>query len=263
MKVTASVDVTPVASYYGALSISLRQSLPDTIRSEAGATVLRVIQMTKSGSASRLRKITTYRNMSHIPSVGRTGASINMGVKQTAKWGRDQVWMRMGDRKIAVPMGRWNRKATYRPPPHDGLGWRMPDDRWREFVAAFAAHRPRVKQAIDRALAARGLTQKSWVGILEKIGAPEVGKVAEYIKRARPVKGQPRTVAFAAMAGANTSLPELTIANTSGLAIASGGASKLSAAMSIRQKFFERSLERGFFEDARFIARNYPWAEVK
>jgi hypothetical protein len=49
----------------------------------------------------------------------------------------------------------------------------------------------------------------------------------------------------------------------SGLALATGGASKLASAITIRRAFFLRSMQKGLYDDARFIARNYPWAAVK
>jgi hypothetical protein len=53
------------------------------------------------------------------------------------------------------------------------------------------------------------------------------------------------------------------VVNGSGLASATGGERKLESAISARRRFFMQSLDKGFYSDAKFVAKYHPWASVK
>lgn len=159
----------------------------------------------------------------------------------------------------AFAIGLWdmkNRRFITRRPALGGFSHvsRTVADVWQKKMALVSLN-------TQLAMEARGLDAKSWMGIIEKLGQGQ-GGAPDFVRRARPVNGKSRTVSFAATDGAGTSSPVVVITNTSGLASATGGERKLASAISVRRKFFENSLERGFFERTEFVARNYPWASV-
>ena len=146
---------------------------------------------------------------------------------------------------------------------HSGRFWRVQAEEWRSFKHAFSVAVKRAPEAVRARIGARGLTQKSWYDLMVKIasGEPVVG-FSDTVRRARPVKGNSRDVAEA-NGYAYPSGFILTVTNSSGITAKTGGQRKLNSAIAFRRQFFANNLTRGFYNDARFVARNYPWAKVK
>jgi hypothetical protein len=101
MRLTANVDVGPVASYYHQLSVALRRGLPETLEAEASATVRRAMQMTKHASAKVLREKAWWREMARVGNgqadvttlSGRRGGSKNA---QHVRAAGGKGWRRIG-----------------------------------------------------------------------------------------------------------------------------------------------------------------------
>jgi hypothetical protein len=256
----AHVNVQPYASYMGQLAAALRQSNAKTIRFEAAATVRRAMQMQKSSSVAQVKKDALNSGVSRFPGDdGRIAGSTSVA-KRSRIFGRQ--WMIRYDIARVLPMSIWSGKLG----PlanHTGQGWRAIESDWTRYKAAWARDVVETKRNIQRRLGARGLTAKSWLEIIEKIGAGEAQGIAEFIRRARPINpAKRRPTGFASTKGEGNANVQVTVINTSGLAIAAGGERKLASAITIRRKFFMDSFNKGFLSDARFVARNYPWAKV-
>lgn len=260
MRFTAKIDTRPIGTYYGQLAVVVRQSLPKTIRFEAAATVRRAMKMVDSAPVAKIRQGALYAGVAKFSADSRVGGTTSVG-RRSALFGRQ--WLVRYDIARVMPMSIWGGKLTPMQ-NHTGQGWRAPDTDWLRFKSAWMADIKETKAYIQRRLGARGLTAKSWLEIMEKIGAGQMDGVASFVKRARPINAaRKRVTSFALSQGEGTPNFELTIVNASGIAIKTGGHRKLASAISIRRKFFADSLRKGFFDDARFVARNYPWAVVK
>lgn len=265
MKFTASVNVAPVVSYYNQLAVALNQSLEKTIRMEAAATVRRASQLDPVKPLPRQEL--TLRAREQI--IKRFGSGDYVGTvnkftgNRSKKRGSGYGWL--VNRSIArvMPMGKvWDGGRLNTPSDNNGDGWRTNDVQWSKWKQQFAEAAQRERAAIAARVGARGLTQKSWFELMIKIASGEPVVAPDSIMRARPVKGGSRTVAAAVPTKTPSSF-SLAVVNDSGIAVSTGGQRKLNAAIQIRQAFFLRSLERGFYSDAKFIARNYKWAVVK
>lgn len=259
MQITAKVDVTPLKTYYGELAVALRRSLPQTLRYEAAATVRRAMQFVKSSAVSEVKEralrdgVASFRN-----GPSGFGGTTSVGKRAKRKWQQWMVGMRGGK---VMPMSLWN--GGLGPlQDHTGQGWRARNEDWAQFKALWARNAQATKASIKARAGARGITAKSWFEILEKLNSEQAASVSAFVQRARPISGVSRQVGFAVELGAGSTQPQVTITNTSGLAIATGGERKLQSAITIRRKFFMDSFDKGFFDDARFIAKNYPWAKV-
>lgn len=264
-KFTAHVDVSPVGTYYNQLAAALNQSLPKTIRMEAAATVRRAsqLQAVRPLPADELRLraresvVKRFQDGSIIGSVNKfTGRRRN-------KWGEGFAWAINGTTAKARPVGLlWDGGKLPTPTDHTGQGWRLSDAEWAGWKAAFTRAAARSAKVEQARLGARGLTQKSWYELMLKIasGEPVTGFSAT-IQRARPVKGNARDIA-AAVGVKSPHGYTLDVVNASGIAVATDGQRKLNTAISIRRKFFLNNLEKGFYSDAKFVARNYKWAAV-
>lgn len=256
---TARIDVSPVATYYGQLAAALRQDTPRTVRMEAAATVRRAMQMVTSASVADIKRSALYSGVSRFVEGGKIGGTTSVGTR-SKKFG--QQWMVRRDLGRVMPMSIWSGKLGALP-NHTRQGWHASDADWALYKAAWAKDVAQTKKDIARRLGARGLTAKSWLDILEKIHGGQTQGVAAFIFRARPINAaRQRVTGFASGRGEGTPNFELTVTNTSGIAIATGGDRKLASAITIRRKFFMDSLRKGFLADARFVARSYPWAKV-
>lgn len=258
MRLTASIDVRPVGTYYGQLAAALRQDLPRTLRFEAAATVRRVMQMSRAGSVSKIKKSAAIAGMTRKEYDPKGTLRLNIG---TGRRGGTlgMVWGFNANTQKAFALGVWDLKnKTY-------ISRRPKTGRFSHVsITAQGLWRGKmddVKQETERRLAARGIDAKSWLGIIEKLGTGQA-VAPEYVRRAKPIRKAPRVVAFAGTEGANTSSPAVVIANTSGLSIATGGEKKLEAAITARRNAFRIAMGKGLFSNAAFIARNYPWASV-
>lgn len=269
MRVTASVNVAPVGTYYAQLATMLRQDLPKTLRMEAAATVRRAMQMQKHSSVAVARRNGINKGIARFYDGGGIGGSVN--VTGRGRWGKGVMWARdlRGDTARFIPIGYWNGKLTpladhqgklFGRWPNPG-GWHMPDADWMKVKQAWKRQIEFTKKNVAARLAARGLTAKSYLEILEKLNAGAIS-VPSFVQRAKPISGKSRAVGFAQTFGERSSQPMVEVSNTSGVAIATGGQRKLNAAIAIRRAFFMRAMSEGFFFDAKFVARNYPWAKV-
>lgn len=257
MRITASVDVAPVGTYYAQLAVMLRQSLPRTLRFEAAATVRRAMQMQKSSSVADVRRRGLLKGVARFVEGGAIGGSTSIG-KRSRVFGRQ--WMIRRDLGRVMPMSIWGGRLT---PLADntGQGWRARDADWMRFKAAWVRDMAETKKSIAARVGARGITAKSYYEMLLALGVGDP-VAAAFIKRARPISGRMRPVGFAQTFGANSSQPVVVVTNTSGVAIATKGQRKLNSAISIRRAAFMNAMEKGLFFDAKFVARNYPWAKV-
>lgn len=256
---TAKVDVSPVASYYGQLAAALRQDIPKTVRMEAAATVRRAMQFVASASSADIKAGALRDGVSKFSADSRIGGTTSIG-KRSKVYGRQ--WMVRYDIARVLPMSIWSGKLGPLA-DHTGQGWRAPDADWQKYKAAWMKDIAETRENMRRRQGARGLTAKSWLDILEKIGAGQTQGVTAFIFRARPINtAKQRVTSFATAKGEGSANFELTVTNTSGIAIATGGDRKLASAITIRRKFFMDSMRKGFLADARFVARNYPWAKV-
>lgn len=259
MRITGSVDVSPVASYYGQLAATLRQSIPRTVRFEAAATVRKAMEFVTSSKASEVKARAIKSGVASFRELGSFGGTTSVGKRSKIYGQQWMVGMRGGK---VMPMGRWNGSLGALQ-DHDGSGWRAKDADWNRFKSMWAKDVKDTKQSIKDRQGARGITARSWAEILIKINNGQTDGLAAFVMRARPISGKTRTVAFAASTGEGSSSFSLTIANTSGVAVATGGERKLASAITIRRKFFMDSLDKGFFNDAKFVARNYKWVSVQ
>ena len=280
MKFSAKLDVAPVKTYFGELAIILKQSLPDTIRGEGAAIVRKAMSFQAHAKVAEVRERALKKGVATFRIAAGFGGTTNVS-KRRGEFGRQWMVGRKGGKPM--PMGMWEGKLGM---PRDGKrssgttgkkltrskngvqkirtkrqtnGWYAPAADWARYKAAWAADAEDTKKRIADRLAARGLAAKSWLEIIDKINAGS-DDAAAFIRRARPISNKSRTVAGVVQTGAGTANYQLTIINASGIAIASGGQRKLATAITIRRKFFMDKLRAGFFEDAKFVARNYKWA---
>jgi len=259
MRFTARINTQPVSSYYAQLAAMLRKDLPTTVRYEAAATVRRAMQFVTSSSASKVKEQALKKGVSRWSSDGRIGGSTSVS-KRASKFG--QQWLVRYDTARVMPMSLWS-GALGPLAEHTGQGWKTNDADWNRYKAGWAQDVKETKQDMKLRQGARGLTAKSYFDIIQAIGVGQTGgSVASFIQRARPIGGKSRRVGFAIATGANTSQFNLTVVNTSGIAIKTDGQRKLNSAITIRRKFFMDSMRKNFFFDAKFVARNYPWAKV-
>jgi hypothetical protein len=142
-------------------------------------------------------------------------------------------------------------------------GWRVRDEDWAKFKQLWAKDQEDTKKRIKDRIAARGITARSWLEIIDKLQSGDAEGIPEFVRRARPISNRTRTVAVVIATGEKTKYFELTVVNVSGLAAATGGERKLESAISARRRFFMQSLDKGFYADARFVAKYHPWAVVK
>ena len=246
MKLTAKLDIQPLKSYYQELAAELRRDLPSVLRGEAAATVNKVLEMSKSrASVSKVKDKGWRRVYGRVDNGGKIVLTTNSGRRGGQ---RDFVWGKADGQK-AFPIGLLSNKRLTGP---------MQKKMGGTLVGVWAGEANDAKHEMDAMVNARGLTQKSWYAIIEKLAAGTYN-VADFIRRARPVKGNSRTVGFAATTGENTSSPVVTIANTSGLAVITGGERKLQSAISIRRAFFMRNLRTGMFATFEKASRAYPF----
>jgi hypothetical protein len=256
MALTVRLDPPRFENYYQQLAVVLRQSLPRTLRFEAAATVARAMKMTKTARVPLIRRSAAIAGIRDKMPSGTIRNSVNTG----SKGGQEGLlWGFSTKTNRAFALGVWDFKTKRfltRRPASGGFSHvsRTLADVWKKKMVLVALN-------IELKLEARGIDQKSWYGIIEKLGNNQV-QVPEFVRRARPINGRVRTVSFAATEGANTPKPVVVIANTSGVASATGGSRKLASAITIRRKFFRNSMKKGFFEDAKFVAKNYKWATV-
>ena len=263
MKFTGTLNAAgPIGSYYGQLAAMLRKDIPTTVRFEAAATVRRAMQMVTSSKVSQVKARALKKGVARFRDEG-IGGSTNVGKNRIF----GQQWLIGAASSGGVlPMGAWSgglgalqdhQKAT-----GGTLGWHTSDANWMMFKAAWAKDARDTKKAIQAKLGARGITAKSWFDILQRIGNGVVAEAPAYVQRAQPISGRTRQVGFAIETGANTSQFQLTIMNTSGTAIATGGERKLAAAIALRRGAFMNAMSKNLFFDAKFVARSYPWAKV-
>lgn len=235
----------------------LRQDLPKTLRMEAAATVRRAMQMQQSSKVSDVRRRGLLKGVARFTEGGTVGGSTSVG-KRSKVFGRQ--WMVRRDLGRVMPMSLWTGGLT----PlrdHTGEGWKAKDSDWLKFKAAWARDIAQTKKSIAARVGARGIAARSYFEILIALGNGD-SSVASFVKRARPISGKMRTVGMAHTFGENSASPSVVVTNTSGVAIATGGQRKLNSAITIRRAFFMRAMSKGFFFNAKFVARNYPWAKV-
>jgi len=273
MKFTAKLDATPVKTYFGELAIILKQSLPDTIRGEGAAIVRKAMSFQAYSKIAEVKERALKKGVASFRIAAGFGGTTNVS-KRRGEFGSQWMVGRKGGKPM--PMGMWdgtlgairdgkrssgttgngvNKIRTKR----QTNGWYAPAADWARYKAAWAADAEDTKKRIADRLAARGLAAKSWLEIIDKINAGS-DDAAAFIRRARPISNKSRSVAGVVQTGAGTANYQLTIINASGIAIASGGQRKLATAITIRRKFFMDKLRAGFFDDAKFVARNYKWA---
>ena len=283
MKFSAKLDTTPVKTYFGELAIILKKSLPDTIRGEGAAIVRKAMSFQKHAKIAEVKARALKKGVASFRIAAGFGGTTNVSQRR-GEFGRQWMVGRKGGKPM--PMGMWDGKLSM---PRDGKrssgttgkklqrskngvnkirtkrqtnGWYAPAADWARFKSAWAADAADTKKRIADRLAARGLAAKSWLEIIDKINAGN-NDVASFIRRARPISNKSRTVAGVVQTGEGSSAYQMTIVNASGIAVAAGGQRKLATAISIRRKFFIDKLRAGFFDDAKFVARNYKWASVK
>ena len=259
MQLTVKLDVKPVGTYYGQLATVLRQSLPRTLKYEAAATVRKAMSFVKSSKISDVKaKALRSGVASFRENDAGFGGTTSVG-KRAKQFGRQWMVGRRGG--TVMPMSLWS--GGLGPlQDHTGYGWRAPDGDWSRFKSLWSKNAIKVKESIKARAGARGLTAKSWYDILAILNSEQAGMVSSFVQRARPISGKTRQVGFSMELGSGSTQPQVTITNTSGIAIATGGDRKLQSAITIRRKFFMDSFDKGFISDAKFVARNYPWAKV-
>jgi hypothetical protein len=258
MKTTARLDVSPVGTYYAQLAVMLKQDLPRTVRTEAAATVRRAMRFVSASKSSEVKASALKSGVAAFREVGSFGGTTSVG-KRSKVFG--QQWMVGVRGRKPMPMGIWNGKLGALK-DHTGLGNRATDADWQRLKGMWAKNAAETKKNIAARKAARGITAKSWYEMLVKLNAGSTDGVAAFITRARPISGRNRPVAFVGGTGEGSSQYNLTVVNTSGVAVATEGQRKLDLAITIRRKFFMDSMQRNFLFDAEFVARNYPWAKV-
>jgi hypothetical protein len=137
------------------------------------------------------------------------------------------------------------------------------DEDWNNFKRLWYEDMKDTDDRIKDRLAARGITARSWLEIIDKLQSGYAEGIPDFVRRARPISNRTRTVAGVIATGEKTNNFELTVVNGSGLASATGGERKLESAISARRRFFMNSLDKGFYSDAKFVAKYHPWAVVK
>lgn len=259
----AQLNIAPVETYYHQLATVLNQGLERTIRMEAAATVRRAMQLqpTRPVSTEKIRETSRRKFAGKFYDGGGVGGSINSSMRKGVLGQAWLVRMDIGKALPLYPTGWDGRGKIPAPIDHQGQGNRVTDAQWSKWRNALTRGVKAAERLAVERIGARGLTQKSWFELLLKIAKGDPVNAPAAIMRARPVKGGSRTVA-AAIGNKTPSAFALTIVNDSGLAVATGGQRKLNSAISIRRAFFMRSLEQGFYTDAKFVARNYRWASV-
>ena len=282
MKATASLNVEPVRSYFAELAVYLKKSIPDTIRGEAAEIVRKAMSMQKHSKIAEVKARALRKGVASFRIAAGFGGTTNVSNRK-GQLGRQWMVGRKGGKPM--PMGIWagnlsplldgqkspgtkgkrlnrskNGTRVFKSKHSDG--WRAPASDWAKYKQAWAKDIEDTKKRIKDRLAARGITAKSWLEILDKIHGSDSGSVPDFVRRARPISNKSRTVAAVVETGKGSSQFQITVVNASGVAIAAGGARKLASAISIRRAFFKRNMEKGFMFDAKFIARNYKWAKV-
>ncbi len=258
MRITGTVNVAPVGTYFSQLASVVRQDIPRTVRFEAAATIRRAMQFFASSKVSDVKNRALKSGVAEFREAGSFGGTTSIG-RRSSVYG--QQWMVGVRGRPPMPMSLWS-GGLGALQDHTGQGNRATDSDWNRFKSMWAKDATKTKQAIKDRAGARGITAKSWFDILVKLNSGQTEGVASFITRARPISGRARPVAFVGGQGEGSANYQLTVVNTSGLAVATGGERKLASAITIRRKFFMDSLEKGYFDDAKFVARHYPWVKV-
>ena len=258
MKITGTVDVAPVGSYYGHLALMLRQDLPSTLRMEAAATVRIAMNLSTRADPEVIKARTLISGVANFREADRGfGGTTSVG-KRSNMIGMQ--WMVGAKGGKARPIGAWD--GTLGPiAEHTGLFWRQSDADWNKFREIWSRNKLKVSLNQRKRAGAAGLTAKSWFDLLLDLGNGKAS-APEMVKRARPISGSFRKVGFV-QASSGSASPELTITNTSGIAIKTRGQAKLNSAISRRRNYFNNSLENGFFGSATLAAKKYPWMRVE
>jgi hypothetical protein len=132
---------------------------------------------------------------------------------------------------------------------------RYPDALWSEISARRAAR-------LRAVLAARGLAQKSWDQIAEKLGVTL--DIPNYVRRATPSDGGTYDNVSARQEKSDRRiLIEITNAQPTVNIPQVGGARALERAVKGRIKFFEQNANRAVFGDVKKIATAYPGFKMK
>jgi hypothetical protein len=291
MKITATVDVKPVETFFGQLAVVLRKNVPETIRGEVKHIIRATMRMQKHSDLAGVRArafkkgVATFRQNGYASFGGTTNVSGRRG-----EYGRQWMVGRK-DTKKAIPMGWFNPSSGKFAPLADGSrtggtkgmkldrspngvnrlrakhrsrnGWRVKDEDWARFKQIWAINQAKVKDRIKDRVAARGITARSWLEIIDKLQSGDAEGIPDFVRRARPISNRSRTIAGVIATGERTNNFELTVVNGSGLASATGGERKLQSAISARRRFFMTNLDKGFYADAKFVAKYHPWASVK
>jgi hypothetical protein len=142
-------------------------------------------------------------------------------------------------------------------------GWRVKEDDWNNFKRTWYEDMQDTDDRIRDRLAARGITARSWLEVIQKLQSGDAEGIPDFVRRARPISNRSRTIAGVIATGERTNNFEITVLNFSGLASATGGQRKLESAISARRRFFMQHLDNGFYSDAKFVAKYHPWASVK
>jgi len=289
MKITATVDVKPVETFFGQLAMVLRKNVPETIRGEAKHIIRATMRMQKHTKPAEVKARAFKKGVASFRvSEGSFGGTTNVSGRR-GEYGRQWMVGRRG--QGAAPMGWFNPSSGKFASLADGSrtggtkgmkldrspngvnrlrakhrsrnGWRVKGDDWAKFKQLWSKDQEDTKKRIKDRLAARGITARSWFEIMDKIEHRSGEDIPEFIRRARPISEKRRTVLIVASNGEKTNNYELTMVNGSGLASATGGERKLESAISARRQFFMQNLDKGFYSDAKFVAKYHPWASVK
>jgi antitoxin component of MazEF toxin-antitoxin module len=246
----------------GQLAAVLNQSMEKTVRMEGVAVIKRAMQMVgKSQPAAKIELSARESIIKRFGSGKQAGSVNRFSNKRGAEGGF--AWLINRTNGKVMPMGRvWSGEALGTPADRNGGGWETSDERWLEFKRQYYDAAKKEKQVVSARLGARDLTKKSWLELMQKVAGTEPVKLDQRIMRATPVKGGSRTVASALGAKSGSSFT-LTVANDSGIAAKQDGQRKLLTAIQIRRAFFTKSFERGFYSDAKFLARNHKWLKVE
>jgi hypothetical protein len=170
--------------------------------------------------------------------------------KKSSNYGKTRWW----------PMGTYEfGSSTYQPFPY-----RMnPNNIWTEANTMFQYGLARMSEETRKSLAARGITQKSWVEMLESIPGQTLDNTAPKSARINAAtlkavsRAGPRRQGYAV--DSNSGLfYELSCYNTSSIAVKHKGIEKIQAAIRIREAAFRQAAKHGVFSDAKAIAQRYP-----
>jgi hypothetical protein len=289
MKITATVDVKPVETFFGQLAVVLRKNVPETIRGEVKHIIRATMRMQKHTKPADVKARAFKKGVASFRvSEGSFGGTTNVSGRR-GEYGRQWMVGRRG--QGAAPMGWFNPSSGKFAPLADGSrkggtkgmkldrspnginrlrakhrsrnGWRVKDEDWAKFKQLWAKDQEDTKKRIKDRLAARGITARSWLEIIDKLQSGEAEGIPDFVRRARPISNRSRTIAGVIATGERTNNFELTVLNFSGLASATGGERKLESAISARRRFFMQQLDKGFYSDAKFVAKYHPWASVK